>query len=719
MGRLLAGRYELDDRPLGSGAHGEVWAAWDPKMQRRVVVKVMRPLPGRGPVVPAVFQEARTAARANHPGIVTVHDVERDTTGDWFLVMELITGQDLSCVLASGEVPSVTTALDWASQVADALRAAHDEGVVHRDLKPSNLMLTRSGRIKILDFGIAGFVDNASADSEPIGSWPYMAPERIDGLRGDARTDLYALGCVLYELLTGRPPFSDLIGIALLDAHRNTPPLSLGTKVPGLHPGLDELVAALLAKNPDGRPSTAAHVRDRLRELAAEPPPPAPAPAPAQAPAQVPSEPPPEVTDPPQLQDVPTQDPPPHKVPPSPTLRVPGPAAPPSPPPAEEPAGALRWFLLGRVLPLVVGVVACVVAVSLLIGYLQDTRKLWFTPIGAQGYFVVSEHTAFLAGPANGVVEARDTASGELKWTYRTGDTTGSAKVEAAAGGSVYVVTGRGVIHVVAADTGKQRWVEPADGTRGGVRALAVAGPSLYAVSDEDVRALDAATGKQRWQVSASGGAAHIEVASGTVYVSCESDEPGVEYAEEHATLFALEADTGNIKWQYRSANPLRSDPAVSGDTVYIGSWDNQLHALDAVSGTSKWAYDAREPIGSTPVVADGVVYATTQYGTVVAVDARTGDEVWRDDAPKYGTGGRAPQVVDGVVYVADGDRKRIRALDARSGAQKWDYPVDATRSLSDPAVVGGVLYVGTTANVYLTAGDPRRHTFVALSTRP
>ncbi|MFD9725644.1 PQQ-binding-like beta-propeller repeat protein [Streptomyces sp. NPDC059072] len=711
MGRLLAGRYELDDRPLASGAMGEAWAAWDPKMQRRVVVKLVRPLPGRQPNVPAVFREARTAARANHPGIVTVHDVESDTTGDWFLVMELITGQDLSRVLDSGETLAVATVLDWSAQVADALQAAHDEGVVHRDLKPSNLMLTESGRIKILDFGIAGFLDNASADSEPIGSWPYMAPERILGSRGDARTDLYALGCVLYELLTGRPPFGDLSGFPLLAAHKDTVPVPVGKAVSGLPRGLDELVAALLAKEPDDRPSTAAHVRDRLRELAAEPPAPAP-PTPEREPQE---------TAPPRPPDARTHDRPRPQVPPSPTLKnptarrpsaVPAGAAPPSTPPAPDRARRRR------VLSLVVGVVVCAVAVTLLIGYLQDPRKLWFTPIGAQGYFAVSEHTAFLPGPANGTVEARDTASGELRWTYRTGDTTGSVKVEAVAGGSVYVVTGEGVIHAVTAATGERRWTEPADGKAVGYRALAVAGSSLYAVSNEEIRALDAVSGEHRWLRSVRGGA-HVAATPDTVYVSAVADQPGVEYDERDADLYAVEAATGTLKWSYSTAKPIRSAPAVYEDTVYIGSWDEQLHALDAATGASKWTYDAGEPIGSTPAVADGVVYVMTQYGTVIALDARTHREAWRRNARKYGTGGRAPRVVEGVVYVADGDAKRIRALDARNGAEKWSRSIDTAGSFSDPVVADGVLFVGVIATVHFTAGDPLRRTLIALTTRP
>ncbi|MFE2324935.1 PQQ-binding-like beta-propeller repeat protein [Streptomyces sp. NPDC059385] len=716
MGRLLAKRYELDDRPLGSGAMGEAWAAWDSKMQRRVVVKVMHPLPGRQRDVSALFREARAAGRANHPGIVTVYDVDSDTTGDWFLVMELINGRDLSRVLVSGGVPAVATTLGWAAQVADALQAAHDEGVVHRDLKPSNLMLTESGRVKILDFGIAGFLDNASADSEPIGSWPYMAPERIDGSRGDARTDLYALGCVIHELLTGRPPFGDLSGFALLAAHRKTPPPPVGKAVPGLPPGLDELVAALLAKNPDHRPPTAAHVRDRLQELVGEPPAPAPV-----RPPQEPEEPAPR-----RSEDDKTHSRRRPGVPPSPTLPGPGappqPAAPrreplPTPPPVvDPPSGPPR--ARRRVLSLVVGLLVCAVAATALVGDSEDPRKLWFTPIGAQGYFVVSEGTAFLAGPANGTVEARDTASGELKWTYRTRDTTGPVKVEAVAGGRVYAVTSEGVIHAVAAATGERHWTEPADGKKDGVRALAVDGPSLYAVTDQEVRSLDAASGKPRWRTSVEGGT-HITATPDTVYVSGVAPDTMVDYGEHAGSLRALKADTGELKWHAMMSRTFSSAPAVDGSTLYIGSWNKTLYALEAATGRERWTYEVGEPIGSTPAVADGIVYVTTQYGTVMALDARTHGEVWRENAPKYGTGGRAPQVVDGVVYLADGDARRIRALDARNGEEKWARSVDTARSFSDPVVADGVLFVGMIAKVHFTAGDPRQRTLIALTTRP
>ncbi|MFE3203001.1 WD40 repeat domain-containing serine/threonine protein kinase [Embleya sp. NPDC059237] len=263
--RFVAGRYGLV-RFVGRGGMGEVWEARDQLIGRRVAVKLL-PQDGRGtPDSASSFREARTAGALNHPGVVTVHDVGQDEAdGSLFLVMEYLDGRDLASVLRTDGPPPVATGVEWAAQIAAALARAHDAGIVHRDLKPANLMLTAEGRIKVLDFGIARFAESAAMSSQVMGTLAYMAPERFDGNPGDARSDLYSFGCVLYELFTGRLPFEVAGPVPIMNAHLNTKPGPPGEHRPGVPPAIDDLVLALLAKNPDRRPGNAQEVLERLR----------------------------------------------------------------------------------------------------------------------------------------------------------------------------------------------------------------------------------------------------------------------------------------------------------------------------------------------------------------------------------------------------------------------------------------------------------------------
>ncbi|MFI6288018.1 protein kinase [Streptomyces sp. NPDC051018] len=264
--RVLAGRYELREL-LGRGGMGQVWAAFDTVIHRRVAVKLLHRAAGGIPEDVAVglfFREARIAGALSHPGIVTVHDMGRDGEGgELYLVMELVAGRDLGVVLRQDGPPAVAQAVGWAVQTAEALAVAHAAGIVHRDLKPENLLLTPQGRVKVLDFGIARYLATVTTASRVVGTPAYMAPERLRGQGGPA-ADLYALGCVLYELLTGRQPFHGLEPWALMYAHAQQTPEPPGTHREGIPAALGDLVLTLLAKNPDHRPPTADATRTLL-----------------------------------------------------------------------------------------------------------------------------------------------------------------------------------------------------------------------------------------------------------------------------------------------------------------------------------------------------------------------------------------------------------------------------------------------------------------------
>lgn len=278
---LRLGSYEIEV-PLGSGGMGTVYRARDVRLGRTVALKHLRADVADDAVLRQRFElEARAAAALNHPNVCTLHDIGQQD-GTLYLVMELLEGHTLARRLdaVNGGLP-IAEALDIASQVAEALAAAHRVGIVHRDVKPANIMLTKSG-VKLLDFGVARlrWRDDAKTETltmagspdsgEMAGTLPYMAPEQLAG-QADARADIFALGSVLFEMLTGRRAFAaDSVPVLLAAiAEAAVPPA--GTLRPGLSPALDRTLSRCLTKDPDKRWQNASDVADELRWIATAP----------------------------------------------------------------------------------------------------------------------------------------------------------------------------------------------------------------------------------------------------------------------------------------------------------------------------------------------------------------------------------------------------------------------------------------------------------------
>ncbi|MER5184835.1 serine/threonine-protein kinase [Streptomyces sp. NPDC002896] len=259
----IAGRYELHD-PIGRGAMGEVWRAFDESLGRPVAVKLLLPQDADPTAASRFRLEAQTAGRLNHPHLVGVFDFG-EYEDRLFLVMELVGGDSLARHLAStGPMPAGQVAR-IAAQAAAGLAAAHQQGIVHRDIKPANLLLDADGTVKIGDFGIARFLDDPAAalttTGQIVGTSLYLAPERALGQPADPACDVYSLGCVLYQLLTGRPPFRSDTAVAILHQHLDAspvPPRQLGAELP---PAFQNYLLGLLAKLPEDRP-TAQQVAD-------------------------------------------------------------------------------------------------------------------------------------------------------------------------------------------------------------------------------------------------------------------------------------------------------------------------------------------------------------------------------------------------------------------------------------------------------------------------
>ena len=278
--QVLAGRYEVRDL-IGRGGMAEVHLGYDKRLSRIIAIKLLRSDIAGDVTFQARFRrEAQSAAALNHPTIVAVYDSgeEEITTPNGstrsvpYIVMEYVEGHTVRELLGDGEAVPIPEAVEITTGVLDALEYSHRAGIVHRDIKPGNIMLTSTGAVKVMDFGIARAMEDSSATVTQthavVGTAQYLSPEQARGEIVDARSDLYSTGCLLYELLTGQPPFTGDSAVAIAYQHVREipkPPSSLAADVPE---SLDRVVLKALAKTRDDRYQDAAHMRTEL--LAAE-----------------------------------------------------------------------------------------------------------------------------------------------------------------------------------------------------------------------------------------------------------------------------------------------------------------------------------------------------------------------------------------------------------------------------------------------------------------
>ncbi|HEY8021499.1 MAG TPA: serine/threonine-protein kinase, partial [Thermoanaerobaculia bacterium] len=273
-GGKTVGRYRIE-RFLGAGAMGEVYLADDPHIERQLAIKTVR-LTGRPQEIEdrkkRLLREARAAGRLLHPNVVTLFDTG-EADGVLYLAFEYVEGSDLSSRVGAVPPLSLREVLGIVRQVAEALDYAHHQGIVHRDIKPSNILLDKSGHVKVADFGIAKIAGQATeltVAGSVMGSPQYLSPEQIRGEDLDGRSDLFSLGVVLFELLSGRRPFDgDTITTLVYQIlHKDTP--SISELRGGIPARLERLLARMLAKDRDERISAAAQVADELAAIERE-----------------------------------------------------------------------------------------------------------------------------------------------------------------------------------------------------------------------------------------------------------------------------------------------------------------------------------------------------------------------------------------------------------------------------------------------------------------
>jgi serine/threonine-protein kinase len=270
INKLLGGRYKLGEM-IGTGGMADVYVAEDTRLARQVAVKVLRSDLARDPSFVARFRkEALAAAGLNHPGIVAVYDSGEEPAP--YIVMELISGHTLRELIHKGERVPLKRALEIGEGILAALEYSHHSGIVHRDIKPANIMITDHGDVKVMDFGIARALADLGATLTStwnvVGTAQYLSPEQALGEVADLRSDIYSTGCLLYEVLTGKPPFSGETPVSIAYQHVSGVLVAPSKIVPELPAGIDTLLTVALAKNPDDRYQTAGLMLDDLFKIA-------------------------------------------------------------------------------------------------------------------------------------------------------------------------------------------------------------------------------------------------------------------------------------------------------------------------------------------------------------------------------------------------------------------------------------------------------------------
>src|SRR5215471_5452935 len=264
MSNQTVGRYEIIGE-LGRGAMGVVYKAQDPTIGRTVALKTMRlDVHGleNGDVLRRFKNEARAAGILNHPNIVTIYDAgEQD--GMFYIAMEFIEGTTLHAMLAEKRVLGAEEIIQLSRQICRGLDYAHSNGIVHRDIKPANIMITGNGTVKIMDFGIAKSGGQVTNTGQVLGTPNYMSPEQVKGRPLDGRSDLFSLGVILYEMLTGEKPFVGQNVTTIIYKIVNETPITPRDLDVTVHPGLNAIVTKALAKAPDDRYQSGAElIRD-------------------------------------------------------------------------------------------------------------------------------------------------------------------------------------------------------------------------------------------------------------------------------------------------------------------------------------------------------------------------------------------------------------------------------------------------------------------------
>ncbi|MEV0636956.1 PQQ-binding-like beta-propeller repeat protein [Streptomyces sp. NPDC050619] len=638
---ILADRYRLV-RPLGRGGMGEVWEAQDASLRRPVAVKMISVLAGGGSRAEEArarfLREARITAALQHPHIVTVHDLGEAATGQGttpFLVMELLRGEGLDAVVRRGPVGEEEVAR-WGAQVCDALGEAHAAGILHRDIKPANLFVAASGSLKVLDFGIARAAD-ASATGDRltqtgfmVGTAAYMAPEQARG-RPEQRSDLYSLGCVLFELLTGRLPFVAPDTLGYVTAHLHDPAPAPSSLVPGVSAPWDRLVGRLLAKDPRERYESAAVLADELRRFGA--------------------------------------------------VRQAVPAARPYTPTVvdREEDGASSAPSAASVSDDLAAASTVQAPAGPSDGTGMSRRSLLQRGAGVAAVAV--------AGGAAAMYLTGDPKRDPVAWSQKIADVdviNSDGPDVVLADGRCHVAAGHyyketAALHTFDLATGKRLWKASLNAAWTRKARFTVIGGTLLALTqgpddvDGQVHAFDAATGERRWQLPVSTGALGLDV----------HRPSGLLITGDGGTVTGIDARTGHTRWAIDASSPYDATWILAGDLILCSGGI----AVLGKTGKELWTRSDFEPHGDlAQPLGEGLLCYET--GRTVPVDlvcrkADTGEVMWRSPfqktKPDFSSAAYQPldELVSGTTVflpLPAGSRRKPTALNGLTGEQTWTY---------------------------------------------
>lgn len=633
----FAGRYEIIQE-LGRGGMGAVYKACDIQLGRIVALKLLTTWDRVG--ADRFLREARTMAKLSHPNIVGVYDIGT-AEGRHFFTMDFVEGETLSRLLANSSL-SIRRAVDLAIKVTGALEYAHAQGVIHRDLKPANIIVDRAKNPRVMDFGLAKVSEVSRALTRSgmvMGTVQYMSPEQACGEAVDPRSDVYAMGVLLYEMLTGHPPFykgTFLNIVQQIFEAEPTPPSKINPRVPG---ELENICHRALEKKPEHRYQNAGELsRDLQRFVQGK------------------------------------------------SLAKPGRIEILSQRIKKNPRAALAAVLLAATFLFIWSIAR---------GDKKEEAKSApplhraVDPLPLPPVLTEEERPPQTDGVkfrgdlcGSGVYQGRDIAVLKgARWKFKAQKAVESSP--AVWQDVLYCGSNDGKIYALDCTCGKCLWFLQT-GSRV-VAAPALADGTLYCGSlDRSLYAVEAATGKVQWTFAASGHiASSPAIAGDNLLFGCGD-----------GTFYALDRK-GGLRWKVHTGGPINSSPCVAGGMVYFGSDDHCIYAVDLHSGKHLWNFATGAQIGCSPAHADNTIYCGSLDSHFYAIDAAGGKLRWKLD-----TGARnnsCPAVAEGVVYFGS-DTGNVYAVSGDDGRLLWTYRTSGMVS-SSPAVTKNMLYVGSHDN--------------------
>ncbi len=662
VGTIIDERYEVTHK-IAEGGMGAVYFARNKRLDVDAALKILHANLARNKKFLVRFEnEAKTVVRLRHTNIVQVFDIGpiRDT---YYIAMEFIEGEDLVGVIERAGRLTLEEAMPIAVQVAQGLAYAHDRGILHRDIKPANIIIEPQGRAVITDFGISRTAKTRGDTTlgSIVGTPEYMSLEQLKGMELDERSDVYSLGVVLYEMLTGVSPFraDESVQAIAKVLSEEAPPIE--TLVPDLPPWVSDIVGKAMAKNRDERSASAreflASVKEHMKDAA-------------------------------------------FAVPEVVSARRKGFKKGPTwvntitsiieeiPPEKKLLTGVISSMI---VVGLIVTAVLLIKSISFSFGSLGSSEtaplgtsrladRVWafrtFGPITASP--LVSGGVAYVGG-GDDTLYAVETSKGEQLWAFKAQDDI--LTTPAVSGKTLYFGSNDHSLYALSTKNGDLLWRFT---TENKIRSSPIVAERLviFGSDDNTLYAVDKTTGQEVWRFKTGGDVvASPAVSGGVVYFgSCDN------------TLYALAIADGKELWRYKVKGDIESTPFITRKAVLFGCDDNYLYALNKEKGEELWRFETQGDVVSCPAVGRDTVYFGSEDDWLYAVNLEKGTLTWRFETK--GDIGSSVSLTERSALVGSDD-KNVYAVNLIDGVERWRFPTEG-KVRSGPAVSGGVAFFGS-----------------------